>query len=154
VYSRDYILRLIEQMGRTLIALRNRILQRQSDEAEALAEITAVAREAGLDLEVARKLDPASLLIWLSPFGEIDAARLWLMAELLYLTALQRSSAADAIRRADLRRATAIYERLEPDWRPSPDLACAGERLAEIQRLLQGGASEPANEIGSAEEGN
>jgi hypothetical protein len=133
MHSRDYILRLIEQIARTLIALRNRIQQKQSAESESLAEINAIAQQAGLDLDVARRLDPASLLIWLAPFREVDPGRLWLMAELLYLAAQAASS--DRIRLADLNRARAIYERLPADWRPAPDLPCARDRLTEIEAL-------------------
>lgn len=88
MYSRDYILRLIQQFGRTLIALRNRLLGRQADQAEMDAAIAEIARHAGLDLDIARRLDPPSLLMWLSPTEEVDPSRMWLMAELLYLAAL------------------------------------------------------------------
>jgi hypothetical protein len=135
MFSRDYILRLIEQLARTLIALRNRILRQESGESESLAEINAIAQQAGLDLDVARRLDPASLLVWLAPFRDSDPGRLWLMAELLYLAA--QASASDSVGDADLKRARAIYERLPPDWRPSPDLPAAGDRLTEIRGLLE-----------------
>lgn len=131
MFSRDYVLRLIEQLARALIALRARVLNQRIEPSELKAEIEAIAQQAGLDLDVARRLDPASLLTWLAPYGEPDPARLWLMAELLYLTARSR----DAINAADLDRARVIYERLPADWRPHPDLATAGERLAEISAI-------------------
>jgi hypothetical protein len=67
MYRHDYILRLIERFGRALTALRDRILGRTADAATASAEIHEIAQAAGLDLGVARSLDPAMLLIWLAP---------------------------------------------------------------------------------------
>lgn len=139
MYRRDYILRLIERFGRALLALRNRILRREVDMAEVLAEIHDVAQQAGLDLHIARRLDPDSMLMWLAPTGEIDPPRLWLMAELFYLEGLQaKTSATGDAGRADLERARAICSRLPPDWKPSDDFVSAAERVAEIDQLLTG----------------
>lgn len=134
MYSRDYILRLIQQFGRTLIALRNRLLGRQADQAEMDAAIAEIARHAGLDLDIARRLDPPSLLMWLSPSEDVDPSRMWLMAELLYLAAL---ADAPVRRRGDLERALAIWERLPPDWKPSDDFPPVGERIDELRCLLE-----------------
>ena len=102
MYRRDYILRLIERFGRMLIALRNHILHREIESADARAQVHEVAREAGLDLEIARKLDPGALVMWLAPTGDIDAPRLWLMAELLHLVALDaKESGEEGAGRAD-----------------------------------------------------
>jgi hypothetical protein len=137
VYRTDFILRLIEQLAQVLRVLRARILGREMTSEDARAEIYQVARQAGLDLDVARRLDPGMLLAWLAPTGEIDEHKIWLMAELLYLVAL------DARRRetgdhgsADLRRALSLFSRLPAGLRPSPDLAAAGERGAELRSLL------------------
>jgi hypothetical protein len=136
MYRRDYIMRLIERFGRVLLTLRNRILRREVDAAELTAQVRDMAEHAGLDLDIARQLDPQSLLLWLAPTPEIDEGRLWLMAELLYLEGLQARSAAPEAGRADLDRALAIYARLPRDWRPSADFMTAGERAAEVGGLL------------------
>ena len=47
MYRHDYILRMIEQLARTLIALRNRLLQRELSSQEVRAEIHQIARDAG-----------------------------------------------------------------------------------------------------------
>jgi hypothetical protein len=134
MYRRDYILRLIERFGRMLIALRNHIVQRDIDSADAEAQIQEVAREAGLDFQIARSLDPSALLMWLAPTDEIDAPRLWLTAELLYLEALDaRASGAEGAGRADFERALALFSHLPPDWKPSDDFGTAGERAGEIR---------------------
>ena len=77
-----------ERFARALIAIRNRLLKRAADAAEARAEIHEIARTSGIDLDVAKQLDPATLLVWLAPGDDVDEAKLWLTAELLYLDAL------------------------------------------------------------------
>ncbi len=133
MYRRDYILRLIERFGQMLIALRDRVLRREADAAEVAAQLQQMATEAGVDIDVARSLDPASLLLWLAPFDDFDQPRLWLVAELLYLAGLQAGPAgAD-----DLKRALALHSHLPEQWKPSDGFATAGERAAEIKRVLQ-----------------
>ena len=137
MYRRDYILRLIEQLGRQLIAIRNRLLKRGLDAEEARAEIHEVARSSGLDLDVARQLDPATLLMWLAPGDDVDEPKLWLMGELLYLEGVHTHASGNGDRgRGDLSRALAVFVRLPPAWRPHAELAAAGERVAEIRGLL------------------
>ena len=133
MYQRDYILRLIERFGATLRAIRDRLLRRQADPQAARSEIGEIAREAGMDLDVARRLDTNSLLLWLSPGLEPDPGRLWLMAELLYLDALAADDA--EVRRADVLRAIAILERLPGEWRPVPDVPAVQERLDELRGM-------------------
>ena len=137
MYRQDYILRLIEQVGRALTALRNRITGRQLSPAEIHAQISEVASQGGLQLDVARSLDPGMLLMWLAPRGEIDPGKFWLMAELLLLEGLQAREEGDESRaRADLERAQLILSKLEPAWRPQADLASVQERLEEIREAL------------------
>src|ERR671918_2905356 len=119
MYRRDYVLRLIERFGRMLIALRNRILGRQITAEDLRREIHDIAEQAGLDLDLARRLDPPMLLMWLEPTGEIDEPKFWLMAELLYLEAMDaREAAAGEAGRPDLERANAIFARLPSEWKP------------------------------------
>lgn len=136
MYRYDYILRLIEQLSRALIALRNHILNREVASTEVRAELEAMARQAGIDLAVARRLDSAMLLSWLVPAGDADEAKLWLAGELLYLDALdQRQSDVERYQVA-LQKALAVFSRLPADWKPSDDLPSAGERASELQRLF------------------
>jgi hypothetical protein len=139
MYRYDYVLRLIERLGQVLRTLRNRLLQRQMSNEDLRAEIHEIAREAGLDLAFARRLDPATLTTWLAPIpDQVDADRVWLMAELLHVEALAARAAGDE-RQADgdLRRAQALFARLPPEWRPGTDLPRAGERAAELRALLR-----------------
>jgi hypothetical protein len=140
MYRRDYILRLIEQFGRILRALRDRILRREIETADLRAELYEIARQAGLDLEVARSLDPRMLLMWVAPTDEVDPARLWLLAELLYLEGLHAAAGGRADGgRHDFERALALCEQVPHDWQPGPGFATAGERTREIRQRLAGG---------------
>lgn len=142
MYRQDYILRLIEQFARALSGLLNKILRREVPAHEIRAEIGAIATQAGLDLNVARALDPVMLLMWLAPRGDIDPGRFWLMAELLFLEGLQqRQEGAPDRGDADLERALVILLKLDSAWRPQPDLSSAEERIAEIRALLEDGGS-------------
>ena len=137
-YRHDYIIRLIERFGALLRSLRDRILRREMAHLSARAEIAEIARHAGLDLEVARTLPPDLLMMWLAPTGEADPAKLWLMAELLYLEALEaRASGGDGWR-ADFDRASSLLVRLEASWRPGDGFSSAGERLREMRTMLDG----------------
>lgn len=135
-YRHDYIIRLIERFGAVLRSLRDRILRREREDLSARAEIAEIAQQAGLDLGVARTLPPDLLMMWLAPTGEPDPAKLWLMAELLYLEALDTSTSGGEGWRADLDRASFLFGRLEPSWRPGDGFASAGERLGEIASIV------------------
>ena len=134
---RHALIALIERFGAALISLRDRILRRTKEEAGVRAEIHEIAREAGLDINVARSLEPESLLLWLAPTGEPDPAKLWLMAELLYLEGLRRRSEDAAHWRGDLERARALLERLPGVWRPGEAFVTAEDRVTEIGALLE-----------------
>ncbi len=139
MYQRDYILRLIEHLGRTLLMLRNRILDRQEQHATVQDEIRAIAARAGVDLDVARAVDLVTLRLLMSFAGDLDPARTWLTAELLYLEGLDKrrdNIVSDA--RRDLSRALDLYRMLPPDWQPFEELPPSAERIAEIERLLPG----------------
>ena len=138
MYRYDYVLRLIERLGQVLRTLRDRLLQRQLSDDDLRAEIQEIAREAGLDLAFARRLDPGTLATWLAPVPDrVDEDRVWLMAELLYVEALaERAGGDDLQAEADLSRALVLFGRISPAWRPGADSPTAGERVTELQRLL------------------
>lgn len=136
MYRHDYIMRLIERFGVALRSLRDRILRREREDLSVRGELGEIARQAGLDLDVARTLDPTALMMWLAPFAPPEPARLWLMAELLYLEGIAGKAAGDAAWRADLGRAASLLAHVEADWRPGPEFATAGERAHEIHDLL------------------
>jgi hypothetical protein len=137
VYRYDYILRLIERFGQALRLLRDRILRREVRAADMREELREVASLSGLDLDVARRLDGGMLLMWLSPTGEVDPPRFWLMGELLYLEGLaaRQEHGGDA-GRADLQAALTVFLQVPEGWRPNEELASAGERVKELGQLL------------------
>jgi hypothetical protein len=47
-----------------------------------------------------------------------------------------RAEGAAGCGEAELERALVVLLKLDPSWRPQPDLASAGERIAEIRGLL------------------
>ena len=136
MYRHDFILRLIERFGTALRSLRDRILRREREDPSARAEIVEIAQQAGLDLSVARTLTPDLLLMWLAPTGEIDAAKFWLMAELLYLDGLETRSSGGTGWREGFERAATLLAQLDPSWRPGRGFVSAGERAREIEALL------------------
>jgi hypothetical protein len=139
-HQRDYILRLIEQFGRIMRMLRDRILGRKVRTDETADQLRKIAAEAGLDLGIARALAPESLSILVTFSGDVEAGRCWLLAELLYLEGLQaRSDGNGEDAQACFQRAQVLFAMLPADWRPSPDFPVVGERLEEVRNLLQEG---------------
>lgn len=141
MYQRDYILRLIDQLGRTLLMLRDRILGRQEQHAgvqdEIQDEIRAIAARVSIDLDGARAVDLVTLRLLMSFAGDLDPARCWLTAELLYLDGLDKHQENTVVAaRRDLTRALDLYRMLPPDWQPFEELPPARQRIAEVERLL------------------
>lgn len=112
---RDYILRMIEQMGAALIAARNRILGRRTDPARVEDELQALAGRGGMDLDLIRGFSGDTLHMLVSPSGEVEPGRCWLMAELLYLDGLEadvEGRSEDA--RTSLEKARTLYRLIAP----------------------------------------
>ena len=79
----DYLLRLIQQMARTLARIREMLVDGRSDEAG--AELANIAQQAGIDLRFVIALEEPSLRPMLVTGGEIDRPKCALFAELVYL---------------------------------------------------------------------
>ena len=138
MYRYDYVLRLIERLGQLLRTVRDRMLQRRLSDDDVRHELHDIAREAGLDVAFARRLDPATLVTWLAPIPDrMDTERVWLMAELLHVEGLAARETGDTQQAdADLRRALALFEHIAPTWKPTAEDASAADRVAELQALL------------------
>jgi hypothetical protein len=136
LYQRDYILRVIEQLAQVLIVLRNRILGREGEPSQLHQEIRSIASRVGLDLQVARAVDPTILRMLMSQAGTLDPGRCWLMAELLFLEALQARGNGEAAQAArDIDRALLLHGWNEPEWQPFPELPPVSERMDEFRAL-------------------
>ena len=137
MHQRDYILRIIEQLGSVLAELRNRILGRAVDSRKVDEELAGASGRAGLDLELLRRFSVDTLHMFAAPTGEIEPARCWLMAEVLYLDGLHahlEDRVTDA--EASLRKAHMLYALIEPGGGMLVGFPEAAERLREIDSLL------------------
>lgn len=79
----DYLLRMIQQMGRALARIREMLLGGRIDDAG--VELATIAQQAGIDLRFVIALEESSLLPMLTTGGEIDRPKCALFAELVYL---------------------------------------------------------------------
>lgn len=137
--QRDYVLRLIEQLGAALAALRRRILSREQDSLALRDELARISGQAGFDMALLRALSADTLRMLVSPTGEVEPARCWLMAELLYLDGLQawaeerRDDASESLAKARL-----LFGLVEPGGGMLVGFPEAAERVHEIEDLLRG----------------
>jgi hypothetical protein len=136
MYRHDYVMRLIEAFGKSLIAIRDRILKRETDSQVVLAELGEMSRKAGVDLDIARRLDPPSLLVWLSPTGEYDPARLWLLAQLLYLAGLREEEDRPGAGRPDFTRALALLDHVAADFTALAEFATAATLSDDLRAMI------------------
>lgn len=134
---RDYIIRMIEQLGQVLLAIRNRILRGEVDASEVRETLTDVARQGGLDLDLARAMSPETLMMMVAPGGEVDPGRCWVLAEIFYLEGLEAETAdRPAEARAAYERAGFLYGLLDPVTGNLVGVEEAPERIEEIERRL------------------
>jgi len=133
----DYILRMIERLGQALIALRNRILGKEVTSAEVRTALQSVAREGGLDYELATSMTPDTLLMMVAPAGEVDPGRCWLLAELSYLDGLDAELSGEVgVARSSFERAGFLFGMLQPEAGSLMGVIEAKERLDEIEVRL------------------
>ncbi|MBI4544275.1 MAG: hypothetical protein HY703_03670 [Gemmatimonadetes bacterium] len=139
---RDYILRLIEQIGQMLIALRKMIVGRSASAQEVEAELKSVAARVGLDLEIARLATPETLGLLVAPTGEVNPTNCWALAEMLYLDGLnaELEGRGDAAR-TSYDKAVRLFSLLEPGGAFLVGWPEAGERIEEIRGRVEGLAS-------------
>ena len=132
--QRDYILRMIEQMGQVLIRLR-KLLARERTGEEFRTEADAVATQFGLNPGLLRDATPETLAMLLSP--TVDPSRCWLAAELLWLEGqrFELDDEPDAARSA-WERAILLYRLLEPAGVMLTGWPEASSRIAEIEARL------------------
>lgn len=128
---RDYLLRMIEQMGAVFTRIRQLILGGSSHK----GELQIAATRAGVDLGTARVLDVDSLLALLSTSGEADPTRTWLTAEFVYLEGLGAETTGavdDAL--AAYRKARRLFLAIDP--RVIGGIPEARARILELERRI------------------
>lgn len=132
--QRDYILRMIEQMGAVLAEVRRRLLGGRASQ-ETREQLADVAAQGGVDLDLVKGFDLDTLMMLLAPMGEIEPSRGWLMAEILYLDGLD-AALTDRPARESLLKARALFAMMRPHPALFVGIAEADERIAEIDGLL------------------
>jgi hypothetical protein len=137
MHQRDFILRMIEQVGAALAELRRRILG-QEDPAVVREALARTAGQAGFDIELLRGFDLPTLLLLVKPTGEVDPTRCWLMAEILYLDGLAISCSGEGDPEDSLMKARALYDLVRPAGGMLVGMPEAAERIVEIDALLDG----------------
>ncbi len=139
MYQRDYILRMIEQVGAVLVALRERILKRVAQRGQVEEELRQTLQGVGFDLDLARLADPESLERLVAPTGELDTTRGWMVAEALYLQGLEcqlSDHAHDA--RNYFEKALRLYRLFDPRNPIPTGFPEAAERVQELEERLAG----------------
>lgn len=136
---RDYILRMIEELGRAILALKLMILARGAAPGEVGESLTKIARDGGLDFELAKAMSADSLLMMVAPGGEVDPSRCWLLAELFDLEGIDLELADDLEgARGAWERAGFLFGMLQPVPGLPIGIEEAREKVASIERKLEG----------------
>lgn len=134
--QRDFILRMIEQLGAMLVALRKMIVG-GGDPRQIEDRLQTASRESGLELDLLRGLTLESLLMLVAPSGEVEPTRCWLMAEVLGLDGLQAAKdGRHEQARASLLKARALFDLIRPAGGVIVGIPEAADRIADIDREL------------------
>jgi len=136
---RDYIMRIIEQMGAVFARLRNIIARGQTGVED---ELRLAARQGSVDLTMARALDAESLLGLLSAEGMPDPTRVWIYAELLAadgMAAEYRGRPEEALRL--YQKALRLFLVLDP--RVIGGIPEAADRIRDLELRINGASGTP-----------
>ena len=136
--QRDYILRMIEELGAALIALRKAIFGGGAPAGEVEDTIRRAASGAGMDIELARAASVEALPAMVAPTGEVEPARCWVLAEALMTDGvhqLERGKHGPA--RSSLAKAAVLFELVGPGGAFLTGFPEARVRIAEIEELLE-----------------
>ncbi|NIM49536.1 MAG: hypothetical protein GTN78_22135 [Gemmatimonadales bacterium] len=138
MYHRDYILRMIEQVGAVLRRLREMILKQAGESTTVKQELNKAVQQVGFDLDLARIADGPTLERMVAPTGELEPGRGWLVAEALYLDGLEAHIEGRALEaRRSLDKALRLYRLLEPDALLPTGFPEAADRIREIEDRLR-----------------
>lgn len=96
--QRDYILRMIEELGAALIALRKAIFGGRAAAGEVEDTLRRAAGSAGMHIELARAASVEALPAMVAPTGEVEPARCWVLAEALMTDGVFRLQNGDSTR--------------------------------------------------------
>ncbi len=137
--QRDYILRMIEELGAALIALRKVIFKGSVSAAKVEGTLRRAASGAGMDLDLARAASVESLPAMMAPTGEVDPMRCWLLAEVLMTDGINQLHEGEHDRaRSSLARAAALFRLVGPWGAYLTGFPEASERIKEIEGIMAG----------------
>ena len=137
--QRDYILRIIEELGAVLIALRNAILGGAARATEVEDTLRRAAGAAGMDLDLARAASVDALPAMMAPTGEVEPARCWLLVEVLMTDGMRLLHDSEEERaRSSLAKAAALFRLVAPLGAYLTGFPEADERIEEIEGVLAG----------------
>lgn len=132
--QRDYILRMIEQIGQALIRIRMMILGGTASAEAIEGELQTTARGFGVDLDMARMATADTLVLLISTGGEVDPSKCWILAELLFLDALESEARGNIEAAAtSFDKALQLFSLLRPGGGFLVGWPEAAERIAEIR---------------------
>ncbi|MGH7466673.1 MAG: hypothetical protein ACRENP_01680 [Longimicrobiales bacterium] len=130
----DYLLRLIEQVGRVLARVREMLL---GGEVVREAEVKQAAAVAGMDLGMLRALTVESVPALVNPSGRPDGLRCVLIAEVLFADALVARTRGDVAGEVDrMTKVEALLSAAEQDAEGAHRLLIAG-RIAALRELMR-----------------
>lgn len=136
--QRDYILRLIEELGAALIALRNAILRGGAPAGEVESTLRRATSAAGMELELARAVSAEALPDMVAPTGDVEPARCWVLAEALMTDGVNRLHEGEPeLARSSLAKAAVLFKLVAPWGAYLTGFPEASERIAEIEGLLE-----------------
>lgn len=135
--QRDYILRVIEELGAVLIALRRAVLGGAARATDVEDTLRRAATGAGMDLDLARAASIDALPAMMAPTGEVDPARCWLLAEVLMTDGISLLSSGETdLARSSLAKAAALFTLVAPWGAFLTGFPEASERIEEIEALI------------------
>lgn len=136
----DYLLRLIETVGLMLMRLRAMLLGGEIDPTTARDEIQNAAGRAGLDLPFLSSVDGDTLVMLMSPAGEVEPGRCWITAELFLVEGLRLRAEEDEPGARDaLARALLLYRLIDPDAVVARGFPEVRTRIAEVEAMMDAG---------------
>lgn len=138
--EKDYILRIIEQLGQALNRILNGLLSPSESELQEVAgDLNQIARQADFDLDLARVLSVDTLSMMMASEGDADATRKWLLAELLYLRGLLADRGGDEeVSQECFERSLDLYRMVPTEGTGGIPLPSPAERIGEMESRLSG----------------
>ena len=127
---RDYLLRMLEDLGRVMARVRQLVVGESHD--AAMQELERAAAQAGLTLPLVQALAGDGLAAVLTTAGRPDPVKYLLAAEYLYIEGLRAAPPDDA---ALLGRALALYRGIGP-LRDTSVQAAVADRITDLERRL------------------